>query len=49
MRKITYMWLECPECGATDIDIFANYCPYCGALLRGVKPKSREKEASEEE
>ena len=47
MRKVTYMWLECPKCGATDIDIFANYCPECGASLKGVKPKSREKEASE--
>jgi len=41
-KRITYMWLECPYCGETDIDIFAHYCPNCGASLKGVKPKKKE-------
>jgi len=35
-KAITYMWLDCPKCGETDIDIFANYCPNCGTSLKGV-------------
>lgn len=41
-RCITYMWLECPYCGETDIDIFANFCPNCGRSLCGVKVRKRE-------
>ncbi len=39
---VTYMWLECPQCGEEDIDIFSNYCPVCGASLKGVQPKKKE-------
>lgn len=45
-KKITYVYLECPYCGETDIDIFANYCPNCGASLKGIQPKIERKEMS---
>jgi len=42
MRKVVYMWLECPKCGATNIDIFSHFCPFCGTSLKGVEPKAKE-------